>query len=68
MGVLGLVFSLWLENRMDLMPGLSGFALSGRNNHLFCGLILVVGRATALSQVIGLSGLPKTAFFFWARR
>ena len=54
MGVLGLVFSLWLENRMDLMPGLfPDLLFPAAITTLFCGLILVVGRATALSQVIG---------------
>ncbi len=54
MGVLGLVLSLWLENRMDLMPGLfPDLLFPAAITTLFCGLILVVGRATALSQVIG---------------
>lgn len=54
MGVLGLVFSLWLENRMYLMPGLfPDLLFPAAITTLFCGLVLVIGRATALSQVIG---------------
>lgn len=54
LGMLGLVFSFWLETRLPLVPGLfPAFLLPTAITTLFCGLILVVGRATALSQVIG---------------
>lgn len=72
MGILGLIFSLWLENRMPLMPGLfPELMLPTAITTLFSGLVLVVGRATALSQVIGylvaengifLLGVPLMAF------
>lgn len=54
MGMLGLVFSIWLENMMPLMTGIfPPMLMATAVTTLFCGLILVVGRATALSQVIG---------------
>lgn len=53
-GLVGLVFSLWLETRLPILPGLfPPLLLPAALATLFCGLILVVGRATALSQVIG---------------
>lgn len=54
LGILGLAFSLWLDSRLpqlhDLFPHL---LLPTALTTLFCGLILVVGRKQALSQVIG---------------
>lgn len=71
LGLLGLVFSLWLETRLPLLPNLfQPMLLPTALTTLFCGLLLVVGRATALSQVIGylvaengifLLGLPLMA-------
>lgn len=53
-GILGLVFSLWLETRLPILPNLfPPLLLPTALTTLFCGLILVVGRVTALSQVIG---------------
>lgn len=53
-GMLGLVFSLWLETRLPILPQLfPPLLLPTALTTLFCGLILVVGRATAISQVIG---------------
>ena len=53
-GMSGLVFSLWLEARLSILPGLfPPLLLPTALTTLFCGLILVVGRTTALSQVIG---------------
>ena len=53
-GILGLVFSLWLETRLPILPDLfPPLLLPTALTTLFCGLILVVGRATAISQVIG---------------
>lgn len=50
----GLVFSFWLEARLSILPGLfPPLLLPTALTTLFCGLILVVGRTTALSQVIG---------------
>ena len=46
-GMSGLVFSLWLEARLSILPGLFPPLL------LPTALILFVGRTTALSQVIG---------------
>lgn len=54
MGMLGLVFSLWLESRLPQLHGLfPPLLLPTALTTLFCGLILVVARAKALSQVIG---------------
>lgn len=53
-GLLGLIFSLWLETRLPILPGFFPHLLfPAAISTLFCGLLLVVGRATALSQVIG---------------
>ena len=53
-GMSGLVFSFWLEARLSILPGLfPPLLLPTALTTLFCGLILVVGRTTALSQVIG---------------
>ena len=53
-GLVGLAFSLWLETRLPLLPGLfPSLLLPTALTTLFCGLILVVGRGTALSQVVG---------------
>ncbi|WP_297218551.1 hydrogenase-4 component E [uncultured Desulfovibrio sp.] len=55
LGMAGLVFSLWLEASLPLLP--RGFfpplLLPVGLTTLFCGLIMVVSRVTALSQVIG---------------
>lgn len=71
LGLLGLVFSLWLEARLPLLPNLfQPLLLPTAITTLFCGLLLVIGRATAISQVIGyliaengifLLGLPLMA-------
>lgn len=54
MGMLGLVFSIWLEHKMPLMPDIfPSLLMPTAITTLFCGLIMVVGRATAISQVIG---------------
>ena len=53
-GLACLVFSLWLDGRLPMTPGLfPPLLLPAGLTTLFCGLLLVVGRATALSQVMG---------------
>lgn len=53
-GLVGLVFSLWLEGRLPMAPGLfPPLLLPVALMTFFSGLLLVVGRATALSQVMG---------------
>lgn len=53
-GLAGLVFSLWLEQRLPVAPGLfPNLLLPVALTTFFSGLLLVVGRANALSQVIG---------------
>ncbi|MBQ3058771.1 MAG: hydrogenase-4 component E [Desulfovibrio sp.] len=53
-GMAGLIFSLWLETRLQILPGLyPPLLLPAGLTTLFCGFILVVGRSTALAQVIG---------------
>lgn len=53
-GLVGLVFSLWLEGRLPMTPGLfPHLLLPVAMTTFFSGLLLVVGRATALSQVMG---------------
>lgn len=53
-GLLGLAFSLWLETRLPILPDLfPPLLLPTALTTLFCGLVLVVGRATAIAQVIG---------------
>ena len=53
-GFVGLVFSLWLEGRLPMAPGLfPHLLLPVAMTTFFSGLLLVVGRATALSQVMG---------------
>lgn len=54
LGMLGLVFSFWLETRMLILPDLFPTLLFPTGlTTLFCGFILVMGRATAISQVMG---------------
>lgn len=54
-GILGLIFSLWLE--AQLLPSISPFfpplLIPAALTTLFSGLILVVGRTRAITQVIG---------------
>ncbi|MBQ4567315.1 MAG: hydrogenase-4 component E [Desulfovibrio sp.] len=53
-GMTGLIFALWLETRLAIQPGLfPPLLLPAGLTTLFCGLILVVGRSTALAQVMG---------------
>lgn len=53
-GLVGLVFSFWLEGRLPMAPGLfPHLLLPVAMTTFFSGLLLVVGRATALSQVMG---------------
>lgn len=53
-GMVGLIFSLWLEAQLQILPGLyPPLLLATGLTTLFCGLILVVGRRTALAQVMG---------------
>ncbi len=52
--MVGLAFSLWLEARLPIQPGLfPSLLLPAALMTLFSGLILVVGRTKAISQVIG---------------
>ena len=49
-----LLFSLWLETRLPLAPGLFPFLLfPAAFSTLFAGCALIVGRRQALTQVIG---------------
>ena len=53
-GLVGLVFSLWLETRLPVTQGLfPPLLFPAALTTLFTGLTLVVGRMKALSQVIG---------------
>ncbi|MDO5483274.1 MAG: hydrogenase-4 component E [Desulfovibrionaceae bacterium] len=53
-GMAGLILSLWLETRLQILPGLfPPLLLATGLTTLFCGLVLVVGRSTALAQVMG---------------
>ena len=53
-GILALVFSLWLEARLPLTPGLFPFLLFPTAfSTIFAGFVLIVGRKRALTQVIG---------------
>lgn len=53
-GMVGLCFSLWLETRMPVPAGLyPPLLFPAALTTLFTGLILVVGRMKALTQVIG---------------
>ena len=53
-GMAGLIFSLWLETRLPMAPGLfPPLLLPAALTTLFTGLLLVVGRMKALTQVIG---------------
>lgn len=54
MGMAGMMFSFWMEARLPLMPGIfPNMLLPTAMTTMFTGLILIVGRGTALSQVIG---------------
>ena len=62
-GMGGLVLSLWLEARLLTLPALfPPLVLPTALTTLFCGLILVVGRTTALAQVIGYLGADNGSF------
>ena len=53
-GLVGLLFSLWLETRLHLALGIfPPLLLPVALTTLFTGLLLVVGRMKALTQVIG---------------
>jgi hydrogenase-4 component E len=53
-GVGGLLFSLWLESRLPFPPGLfPPLLFPAALTSIFSGLILVVARRKALTQVIG---------------
>lgn len=54
LGLAALILSLWFESRLPLAPGLfPHLLLPTAIMTLFCGLLLVVGRRTALAQVVG---------------
>jgi hydrogenase-4 component E len=53
-GVSGLLFSLWLETRLPFPPGLfPPLLFPAALTAIFTGLVLVVARQKALTQVIG---------------
>ena len=53
-GMAGLVFSIWLEGRLVMPRGLfPPLLLPTGLTTFFCGLILIVGRIKAITQVIG---------------
>jgi len=53
-GILALIFSLWLEARLPVAPGLFPFLLfPAAFSTIFAGFVLIVGRRKALTQVIG---------------
>lgn len=53
-GLLSLIFALWLERRLPLPPGFfPAFLMPAAIGTLFAGLLLVVARGSALSQVMG---------------
>ena len=53
-GMAGLIFSIWLESKLVMPLGLYPTLLLPTGlATLFCGLILIVGRIKAITQVIG---------------
>jgi len=76
-GIPALIFSLWLETRLPVTPGFFPFLLfPAAFSTIFTGLVLIVGRMRAITQVIGylvaengifLLGLPllSAAGGFW---
>ena len=53
-GMAGLVFSIWLDGKLVIPPGLfPPLLLPTGLTTLFCGFILIVGRIKAITQVIG---------------
>ena len=53
-GMAGLIFSIWLEGKLVMPLGLyPPLLLPTGLATLFCGLILIVGRIKAITQVIG---------------
>ena len=53
-GILALVFSLWLEARLPVLPDFFPFLLfPAAFSTIFTGFVLIVGRMKAITQVIG---------------
>ena len=64
-GMAGLALSLWLEGRLPLPAGFfPPLLLSAALTTLFSGLIMVVSRIKALSQVIGYMAAENGIFLF----
>jgi len=66
-GIGGLLFSLWLEGRLPVPPGLfAPLLFPAALTTIFTGLILVVTRKNALTQVIGYLAAENGIFLFGA--
>ncbi|MBF0514747.1 MAG: hydrogenase-4 component E [Desulfovibrionaceae bacterium] len=66
-GIGGLLFSLWLEHRLPVPPGLfAPLLFPAALTTIFTGLILVVTRKNALTQVIGYLAAENGIFLFGA--
>jgi hydrogenase-4 component E len=66
-GIGGLLFALWLEVRLPLPPGLfAPLVFPAALTTIFTGLILVVSRKKALTQVIGYLAAENGIFLFGA--
>ena len=58
-----LLFSLWLETRLPLAPGVFPFLLfPAACGALFAGFVLIAGRRKALSQVVGYLAIENGIF------
>jgi len=64
-GLLGIVFSLWLERHLPVEPGLfPALLIPAALTTLFCGFTLVVCRSRALAQIIGYLVAENGIFLF----
>jgi hydrogenase-4 component E len=64
-GVAGLLFSLWLETRLPVAPGLfPPLLFPAALTTIFAGLTLVIARKKALTQVIGYLAAENGIFLF----
>ncbi len=64
-GIAGLLFSFWLESRLSL-PGLpfTSLLLPASITTIIAGLLLIIGRRKALTQVIGYLVMENGIFLF----
>jgi hydrogenase-4 component E len=52
-GVLALIFALWLETRLPATPVFPFLLFPAAFSTIFAGFVLIIGRMTAITQVIG---------------